>query len=263
MLKKIISGGQTGVDRAALDVAIELGISHGGWIAKGRITETGPLPDTYDLKEMSTPSNEARTEQNVIDSDATLIISRGDLTGGSAFTEAMAKKHDRPCLHIDLHVMRGVSAAQKIKSWIVRNGIETLNVAGPRASKAPGIHDDTVRMMKAVYYLFLIEDKRQRQSKAMYPRTVEEAVDRLISEVPLKDKILMAKMDNTELHVLDKTLGRYLRNNYGLKRRGGELMKDCRYRAKNRDLEPDQASALIIEAFWKQVRETHLPRVVK
>jgi hypothetical protein len=73
----------------------------------------------------------------------------------------------------------------------------------------------------------------------------------------------MAKMDNTELHVLDKTLGSYLRNNYGLKRRSGELMKDCRYRAKNRDLEPDQASALIIEAFWKQVRETHLPRVVK
>jgi hypothetical protein len=95
------------------------------------------------------------------------------------------------------------------------------------------------------------------------PRNVDEAVDRLVSEVPLKDKVLIAKMDNDELHVLDKTLGMHLRNNYGLQLQGGELMKDCRYLAKNRDLEPDEASALILEEFWKKVRETHLPRVVK
>ena len=263
MLKKIISGGQTGADRAALDAAIELGIPHGGWIPKGRRTEGGPLPDKYELKEMATPSYEERTEQNVIDSDGTLIVSHGQLTDGSAFTDEMAKKHERPCLHIDLDVIRGISAAQEIKSWILQNGVKTLNVAGPRASKAPEIHDDTVRMVKAVYYLFLIDHKQQQLPKPLYPRTVDDAVDRLVSEVPLKDKILIAKMDNDELHVLDKTLGTYLLNNYGLQLQGGELMKDCRYFAKNRDLEPDEAPALIIEEFWKQVRETHLPRVVK
>ena len=154
MLKKIISGGQTGADRAALDAAIELGIPHGGWIPKGRRTEEGPLPDKYELKEMATPSYEERTEQNVIDADGTLIVSHGQLTDGSAFTDEMAKKHDRPCLHIDLDVIRGISAAQKIKSWILQNGVKTLNVAGPRASKDPEIHDDTIRMVKGVYYLF-------------------------------------------------------------------------------------------------------------
>ena len=83
MIEKIISGGQTGADRAALDVAIKLGITHGGWIPKGRITEEGPLPEKYQMQEMSTESYAARTEQNVIDSDGTLIICRGKPTGGS------------------------------------------------------------------------------------------------------------------------------------------------------------------------------------
>jgi predicted Rossmann-fold nucleotide-binding protein len=80
MISKIISGGQTGVDQAALDVAIALGIPHGGWIPKGRKTENGALPDKYRLKEMSTSSYAKRTEQNVIDSEGTLIISLGPLT---------------------------------------------------------------------------------------------------------------------------------------------------------------------------------------
>ena len=263
MLKKIISGGQTGADRAALDAAIELGIPHGGWIPKGRRTEDGPLPDEYELQEMATASYDERTEQNVIDADGTLIVSHGQLTDGSAFTEEMAKKHDRPCLHIDLDVIRGISAAQKIKSWILQNGVKTLNVAGPRASKDPKIHDDALRLVKAVYYLFLIDNKRHKLAKPLYPRTVDEAVDRLLSEVSLKDKVLIAKMNNDELHMLDRTLGTHLQNNYGLQLQGGELIRDCRYLAKNRNLKPGEASALIIEKFWKKVRETHLPRIVK
>ena len=81
MIDKIISGGQTGADRAALDVAIELGIPHGGWVPKGRKTEAGRLPAKYQLKEMPTDSYPERTEQNVLDSDGTLIISHGSLTG--------------------------------------------------------------------------------------------------------------------------------------------------------------------------------------
>ena len=98
MVKKIISGGQTGADRAALDVAMELGIEHGGWIPKGRKTENGRLPNKYQLKEMPTASYSKRTEQNIIDSHGTLIISHGKLTGGSALTRRLAKKHKKPCL---------------------------------------------------------------------------------------------------------------------------------------------------------------------
>ena len=98
MIEKIVSGVQTGADQAALDAAIKLGISHGGWIPKGRITEEGTLPDKYHLQEMPSGSYEKRTEQNVLDSDGTVIISRGKLTGGSALTQKLAKKHIRPCL---------------------------------------------------------------------------------------------------------------------------------------------------------------------
>ena len=100
MVKKIISGGQTGADRAALDFAIKHNIPHGGWIPKGRRAEDGPLPERYQLKEMPTDSYPKSTEQNVIDSDGTVIISHGALTGGSANTAAMARKHGRPWLHL-------------------------------------------------------------------------------------------------------------------------------------------------------------------
>jgi len=83
MLTKIISGGQTGADQAALDAAIEMGIPHGGWIPKGRLTEAGPLPEKYNLQEMPSKDYLKRTQQNVLDSDGTLFFSHGDLTGGS------------------------------------------------------------------------------------------------------------------------------------------------------------------------------------
>ncbi len=90
MLTKIISGGQTGADRAALDVAIELDIPHGGWIPKGRKTEDGVLPDKYQLQEMPTTSYPKRTEKNVLDSEGTLILSHGRLSGGSSLTIKIA-----------------------------------------------------------------------------------------------------------------------------------------------------------------------------
>lgn len=148
MLKKIISGGQTGVDRAALDVAMRAGIAHGGWIPKGRLTEDGPLPPHYQLEEMPTEAYDARTEKNVLDSDGTLIVSRGRPTGGTDFTRKMALKHGKQLLHIDLALgQRASDAGSLIASWVEMNRIETLNVAGPRASHDPAIYMDTVNIM--------------------------------------------------------------------------------------------------------------------
>ena len=118
MIEKIISGGQTGVDQAALDVAIELNIPHGGWIPKGRKTEDGILPDKYQLKEMSTASYPKRSEQNILDSNGTLIISHGKLTGGSALTRRLAKKHKKPWLHIDLSKISALIASEEIINWL-------------------------------------------------------------------------------------------------------------------------------------------------
>lgn len=103
MLTKIISGGQTGADQAALDAAIEADIPHGGWIPKGRLAEEGHLTDKYDLTEMSTKDYLERTKQNVLDSDGTLIFFQGDLTGGSKRTADFATEPTKPFLHIDLN----------------------------------------------------------------------------------------------------------------------------------------------------------------
>lgn len=147
-LKKIISGGQTGVDRAALDVAIRLGKAHGGWIPKGRLTEDGPLPSHYQLQEMPTEEYDARTEKNVLESDGTLIISRGKPTGGTDYTRKMALKHGRQLLHIDLALgQRASDAGSLVASWVDMNRIETLNVAGPRASHDPAIYMDTINIL--------------------------------------------------------------------------------------------------------------------
>jgi len=149
-IKKIISGGQTGADRAALDIAIEQDIAHGGWIPKGRKTEEGTLPDKYQLQEMDTASYPKRTEKNVLDSDGTLIISYGKLNGGSALTQKLAKKHSRPRVHIDMDEFSIPDAANIVRSWVERNNIEILNVAGPRGSKDPGIYKMTVDVLGTV-----------------------------------------------------------------------------------------------------------------
>ena len=120
MIQKIISGGQTGVDRAALVAAIKLTIPHGGLIPQGRLTEDGPLPPEYQLQETPSNSYADRTEKNVMDADATLIISRGPLNGGSEYTREMAIKHNRLWLHIDLNKIPAFQAAIAINDWIAK-----------------------------------------------------------------------------------------------------------------------------------------------
>ncbi len=130
---KIISGGQTGVDRAALDVALELGIPCGGWCPRGRLAEDGVIDEKYPLKETKERAYEVRTEWNVRDSDATLIITRGKPTGGTGYTVAMTRKYNKPVLIIDLAKTGIKKASTEVRSWIARTGIEILNIAGPRS----------------------------------------------------------------------------------------------------------------------------------
>jgi putative molybdenum carrier protein len=149
-ISKIISGAQTGVDRAALDAALELGIPHGGWVPKGRKAEDGIIPEKYKMVEMPTERYAGRTERNILDSDGTLIISRGPLTEGSDLTRQLAIKHARPWLHSDLERIDVTEAARTILAWLKRQGISVLNVAGPRASKDPGIYRLTKDILKRV-----------------------------------------------------------------------------------------------------------------
>jgi len=146
-----VSGAQTGVDRAALDVALELGLQCGGWVPRGRIDELGRIPNDYpNLLETESADYSERTAANVRDSDGTLIISRGPLTGGSLHTREVADELGRPCLHLDLddHTMHG--AASAAIAWLDQNGIQVLNVAGPRASKDSSIHNLATTLLRVV-----------------------------------------------------------------------------------------------------------------
>ena len=137
---KIISGGQSGADRAGHDVAIARGLPHGGWCPKGRKSEDGPLPARYQLTETPTASYLVRTERNAAESDATVIFTLGVLSGGSQRTADFAKRHGRPCLHLQLTEGREECAAQTLASFIRVRRVASLNVAGSREIKAPGIH---------------------------------------------------------------------------------------------------------------------------
>jgi len=135
---RIVSGGQTGVDRAALDVALELGLEHGGWCPRGRLAEDGEIPTRYGLRETASAEYRVRTEQNVVDSDGTLILTVGEPGGGTALTVTFCRKHGRPCLVLDLEALPD-DPAETLARWLGEHRIATLNVAGPRESGAPGI----------------------------------------------------------------------------------------------------------------------------
>ena len=145
--QRIVSGGQTGVDRAALTVAIELGIEHGGWCPKGRRAEDGAIPDCFAMQELDSTDYSARTIRNIIDSDATLILHVGPLTGGTALTASAARQHNRPLLKIDLSEP---CDAAKVREWLAAHQIKILNIAGPRESTCPGVFERSSAFLKRV-----------------------------------------------------------------------------------------------------------------
>lgn len=144
---KIISGGQTGVDRAALDAARELGLECGGWCPRGRKCEFGTIPAEYPLKETPLPSYEQRTEWNVRDSDGTLVVVAGRPRPGSGtdYTLRLAEELGRPTLVVDPGDGR---AGEAVRSWIADHAIRVLNVAGPRESQSPGIQNRALAFLR-------------------------------------------------------------------------------------------------------------------
>ena len=134
---KIISGGQTGVDRAALDAALRHGIESGGWCPTGRLDESGRIPDRYPVKELENGGSTKRTLQNVKDSDGTIIIYPGKLSGGTEQTLHFCVEQRRPHELIDASNISTEKAAQLIADFVCENNIEILNVAGPRQSEWP------------------------------------------------------------------------------------------------------------------------------
>jgi hypothetical protein len=169
-IKIIVSGGQTGVDRAALDVAIKLKIAHGGWCPYERIAEDGIIPKLYNLREASAPTLEEkadpdaiykkRTELNAKDSDGTLIIINADPIGGTLYTVDMLIKYNKPYLIFNL---KDNPCVDDIAKWVVENKIGKLNIAGPRESQSPGIYKISSHVIEQLVTHSLINQNQSQQ----------------------------------------------------------------------------------------------------
>ena len=274
MLKKIISGGQIGADQAALDAAIKYNFPHGGWIQKGRKTQSGTLPDKYHLKEMFVSGYKERIEENVIKSDGTVIISHGDLAGGADYSQQMTEKHNRPCLHIDLSRTPAFMASSEINTWIIENDIEIMNVTGSRASEDSDIYKDTIYIIEGTILLGLVHaksgehltdyDRKELLDKLpIPPKTVEEAVDRLISDLDLEARVKIANMNLDDLVNFHSNLQIYFKNAFGVWSGNKELLADCRSISNEPIYNEDDATVVIIGVLWQKLHDTHKLKIVK
>ncbi len=150
--RTIISGAQTGVDRAALDAAIACGLACGGSIPRGRLAEDGPVSRRYTrLAELKTNVYAARTRRNVLDADATLILCPGAPEGGTALTARLAAKHKKPLLVVDIGREPDASAIRLIRAWLASHDPAVLNVAGPRESRFPGLYERARKLLEKLF----------------------------------------------------------------------------------------------------------------
>jgi|SRR3990167_8561670 len=164
MLEKIISGGQTGVDRAALDVSIKMGIVHGGWCPRGRAAEDGIIAEHYNLIETNSGDPSERTKLNIQDSDGTLILVTSipvKVNDGTILTIHEVKEKRK--LHLIIDLSKNENVDEKIANWIKENNIQILNIAGPRESQCPGIYGATSKTL--ISTLSLIKAKINVTSK--------------------------------------------------------------------------------------------------
>jgi hypothetical protein len=145
----ILSGGQTGVDRAALDFAIACGYGHGGFCPAGRRAEDGRIPDHYDLIELGSAGYRQRTRRNVEESDGTLVLVMSECTGGSRATVRFAEMLSKPRLVVDLAADDALE--QSVLDWMAKHDIQRLNVAGPRESKNPGVYCAALRFLELMH----------------------------------------------------------------------------------------------------------------
>jgi hypothetical protein len=184
----------------------------------------------------------------------------------------MAVKHHRPWIHVDLNKTPAFKAVTLICSWIDENAIEILNVAGPRASKDDQIYPAVLKLIESVHYMELMTtahpqavnfQNNGRASTQQQPETLREAIEILISNLPLREKTTIANMVEEELIKLNASLGRYIMDKFGLWSGNEKLMESCLELADYPLRDEDDAAAVIVKELWLKLRQTHKLRIVR
>jgi hypothetical protein len=274
MLKKIISGGQTEADQAVLDVAIAFGIPHGGWTTKGRISNIRPRLGKYHLQEMLTDNYSDCIKQNVIDANGTLIISYGRLTGDLDYARRMTLGHRRQMLGIDLMQSALFKAASLLNDWIQLYRIKILFVIGPGATVNPDVGKHTKLIVEGALLfdptgsktISLASDNTKGHqylgTLPVQPKTIDEAVDRLILELSFKEQTKIANMSESALITFHISYGVYIRNEFRLWG-NDSLLAFCKAYAGVNDINPEQASYIIVKELWERLQNANVLKVIK
>ena len=277
MIERIISSGQTGVELAAIDVAIKLGLSHGGWTARGKRNALGQLSPKYKLEEVPAVGFKTAMEKNVIHSDGTLLITRGKKSASTKHAVQMALKHQRQLLHVDLSQHSAFEAASLVNSWGSMQQIKIAFVTGTQAESDPEIYGQVLKILETAFYLGFVkttlhhplDNKKSRLARLEsdqpydYPSTVSEAVQRLKSVLTLKDRAHLANIQSNELNHLRTGLSEYIKQKFGLYAGNAHLMESCAKIGRLENPLAEEACAVILRALWEDLQQTHKLRIIK
>lgn len=273
-IKKIISGGLSVSDQAVLDAAIRLGIPHGGYIPWGRTTEIGTLPSKYNLQELNTDKHLDCIEKNVKKSKGTLIISAGQFNDDAEYARRMTMKYSHQIFTVDLELTPSFEAATLVNDWIQMHNIDVLYVIGPLATEYRHVDRHVTVIVEGALLLDIMDvpqgsriqdlpyDKYLQKLQAI-PKTVDEAIDQIVSDMSLEEKVRLASFDKEDLRVINYSLSIFIRNQLFMKDVNKELFESCRAVSGNKNLNEATAALVIIEKLWERLRDTHRLRVLK
>jgi len=264
VLRKLISGGLTSAERAALDTAVKLEIPHGGWTSTANGNELAPK---YELKSVEAEDVILSVRKNVEESDGVLLVLRGDASGKLAQLEKLAGDGQKPFFYIDLGRVSKFEAALNICKWIAEENIETLYVAGD-TEETSDISRDVTDILESVIYLGYAERRDPvrmdlRRTTPKHPETLEEALEILLSDLPLKDRVIIANMTLGELGSLYNTVGRHISDFFGLWTGNEPLVESCRRKTGQKTLRVENIPDVILRSLWERLKTTHRLRVVK
>lgn len=271
MIEKIISSGQSEAAIAALDVAIKLGLDHGGWCRDGQA-----IADKYRLERVTDTAFQSIVERCVGVSDGSLFFSQ--TAGRSLALETLKKvvlRQNKPLLIQNLAGESGFTLSREIAAWITDNQIKVLHVDGEADDLDVALRGDAIaKILEATFFLSMVntgitsplqsvvQQDRFPQPDAP-PETIEAALSYLERTLSLKDKATIANMVADELVSLQFTLGDYINSHFDLFTTNADLLKDCQQASGRWELAPQDAAAVIIRALWDRLRATCRIRIVK